>query len=65
MIFENAPESIKNLFQGRVVEILCSDFLREMELSKFFLLLVLFVYFDKGGLYLNILLRLFRVYLQC
>ena len=35
MIFDSAPESIKNLFQGLVDETLYFlDFLREMELSK-------------------------------
>ena len=47
---------LKNLFQGLVVEILYFlGFLREMVLSKFFLWVVLFVYFDKCGLYLSIL----------
>ena len=66
IIFDSAPESFKNLFQDLVVEILYFlDFLREMELSKFFLLVVLFVYFDICGLYLSSVLRLFRVQLQC
>ena len=39
---------LKNQFQDLVVETLCFlDSLREMELSKFFLLVVLFVYFDQ------------------
>ena len=47
---------LKNLFQGLVVEILYFlGFLREMVLSKFFLWVVLFVYFDKYGLYSSIL----------
>ena len=47
---------LKNLFQGLVVEILYFlGFLREMVLSKFFLWVVLFVYFDKCGLYSSIL----------
>ena len=54
---------LKNLFQDLVVEILYFlDFLREMELSKFFLLVVLFVYFGICGLYLSFVFRLFRVY---
>ena len=44
MIFDSAPESIKNLFQDPVVKVLYFlDFLREMVLSKFFLL-VIFLY---------------------
>ena len=43
-----------------MVKTLCFlGFLREMELSKFFLLVVLFVYFDKHGLCLSIVFRLF------
>ena len=43
---------LKNRFQGLVVEILYFlGFLREMVLSKFFLWVVLFVYFDRCGLY--------------
>ena len=51
---------LKNLFQGLVVEILYFlGFLREMVLSKFFLWVVLFVYFDKYGLYSSILFGIF------
>ena len=47
---------LKNQFQDLVVEILCFlDFLKEMVLSKFFLWVVLFVYFDRCDLYLSIL----------
>ena len=47
---------LKNQFQDLVVEILCFlDFLREMVLSKFFLWVVLFVYFDRCDLYSSIL----------
>ena len=47
---------LKNRFQDLVVEILCFlDFLREMVLSKFFLWVVLFVYFDRCGLCLSML----------
>ena len=47
---------LENQFQDLVVEILCFlDFLREMVLSKFFLKVVLFVYFDRCGLYSSIL----------
>ena len=47
---------LKNQFQDLVVEILCFlDFLREMVLSKFFLWVVLFVYFDKCDLCSSIL----------
>ena len=47
---------LKNLFQGLVVEILYFlGFLREMVLSQIFLWVVLFVYFDKCGLYSSIL----------
>ena len=43
---------LKNQFQDLVVEILCFlDFLKEMVLSKFFLWVVLFVYFDRCYLY--------------
>ena len=49
---------LKNLFQDRVVEILYFlGFLREMVLSKFFLLAVLFVYFGKCDLYLSAAFR--------
>ena len=51
---------LKNLFQGLVVEILYFlGFLREMVLSKFFLWVVLFVYFDKCGLYSSIFVLVF------
>ena len=51
---------LKNLFQDLVVEILYFlGFLREMVLSKFFLWVVLFVYFDKCGLYSSILFGIF------
>ena len=51
---------LKNQFQDLVVEILCLlDFLREMVLSKFFLWVILSVYFDKYDLCLNILFCLF------
>ena len=47
---------LKNQFQDLVVEILCFlDFLKEMVLSKFFLWVVLFVYFDRCDLYSSIL----------
>ena len=47
---------LKNLFQGLVVEILCFlDFLKEMVLSKFFLWVVLYVYFFRCDLYSSIL----------
>ena len=47
---------LKNRFQGLVVEILCFlGFLTEMVLSKFFLWVVLFVYFDRCGLCSSIL----------
>ena len=47
---------LKNQFQDLVVEILCFlDFIKEMVLSKFFLWVVLFVYFDRYDLYLSIL----------
>ena len=43
MIFDSAPESIKNLFQGLVVENLYFlDFLKEKRLSKFSLLVFFF-----------------------
>ena len=66
-MFDSAPESIKKQFQDLVVEILCFlDFPREMVLSKFFRWVVLFVYFDKYDLCLNILFCHFhRVYLPC
>ena len=58
IIFDSAPESIKNLFQDRVVELLYFlGFLREMGLSKFFLLAILFVYFGKCALYLSVVFR--------
>ena len=47
---------LKNQFQDLVVKILCFlDFLKEMVLSKFFLWVVLFVYFDRCDLYSSIL----------
>ena len=53
---------IKNLFQDLVVEILYFlDFLREMEMSKLFLLVVLFVHFGICGLYLSFVHCLFRL----
>ena len=49
---------LKNLFYDRVVEILnFLGFLREMGLSKFFLLAVLFVYFGKCDFYLGLVFR--------
>ena len=46
MIFDSAPESIKNQFQDLVVEIIYFlDSLREMELSKFFFSVVFFCTF--------------------
>ena len=60
IIFDSAPQSIKNQFQDLVVEILCFlGSLREMELSKCFLFVVLFVYFDKYVLCLSIVFHLF------
>ena len=47
---------LKNQFQDLVVEILCFlDFLKEMVLSKFFLWVVLYVYFFRCDLYSSIL----------
>ena len=58
IIFDSAPESIKNLFQDRVVEIFYFlGFLREMALSKLFLSAVLFVNFGKSDLYLSVAFR--------
>ena len=63
-IFDSAPESIKKQFQDLVVEILCFlGFLRELELSKFFLFVVLFVYFVIYVLCLSIVFRLFYRFL--
>ena len=58
---------LKNQFQDLVVEILrFLDFLKEMVLSKFFLWVVLFVYFERCDLYLSILFCHFHwIYLQC
>ena len=47
---------LKNQFHDLVVEILCFlGFLKEMVLSKFFLWVVLSVYFDRCDLYSSIL----------
>ena len=52
---------LKNQFQDLVVEILCFlDFLKEIVLSKFFLWVVLFVYFDRCDLYSSILISHFH-----
>ena len=52
MTFDSAPESIKNLFQGLLVENLhFLNFLRERELSNFFLLVFFLVYSGKCDLY--------------
>ena len=58
---------LKNQLQDLVVEILCFlDFLKEMVSSKFFLWVVLFVYFGKCDSYLSLLFCHFRwVYLPC
>ena len=58
---------LKNQFQDLVVEILCFlDFLKEMVLSKFFLWVVLFVYFGRCDLYSSILFCHFHwIYLKC
>ena len=51
---------LKNQFPDLVVKILCFlGSLREMELSKFFLLVVFFVYFDKYVLCLSNVFHLF------
>ena len=52
---------LKNQFQDLVVEILCFlDFLKEMVLSKVFLWVILFVYFDICDLYSSILFYYFH-----
>ena len=66
MIFDSAPESIINQFQDLVVEILYFlGFPREMELSKFFFLGVLLVFFGICDLWLNFVLYLCQVELPC
>ena len=62
IIFDSAPESIKKSFQDLVVKFLSFlDFLRRMELSKFFSLVVLFAHFGICGLYLSFVHCLLRV----